>query len=205
MVKRIDTDAISSRPEDRLRFLEEFTGFTEGDWQAIKESAGLLAPRLEALVEAVYDHLLAFDDTRRIFARAGSIDPDVLAARKRHLIGWVCMTAAAGPDTRRDFANYLNIVGRRHTAIEGDAGHAVPPRYLVGMTSYIQSALTVALFEVLPDEPERALRYAVAWNKMVMMQLEMFLKNVAPQWPRWDEPGICPGAWPHDAATIRLA
>jgi hypothetical protein len=73
MVKRIDTDAISSRPEDRLRFLEELTGFTEGDWAAIKASAGLLAPRLVALAEAVYDHLLAFDDTRRPICHEGMV------------------------------------------------------------------------------------------------------------------------------------
>ena len=34
---------------------------------------------------------------------------------------------------------------------------------------------------------------SVAWNKMLVMQLEMFLKNVAPQWPHWDEPRICTG------------
>ena len=204
MTKRIDIDAISSQPEARLRFLEQFVGFGEDDWAAVKESAGVLAPRLEAIVDALYDHLLGFDDTRRIFASSGSVDPDYLAARKRHLIGWVCMTAAAGPDTRRDFANYLNVVGRRHTGIAGEPSRVVPPRYLIALTSFVQSTLTAAFFELLPDEPQRALRYSIAWNKMVVMQLEMFLKNVAPQWPRWDEPGIYDGTLPHDAPTLRL-
>ena len=34
----------------------------------------------------------------------------------------------------------------------------------------------------------------------------MFLKNIAPQWPQWDEPRICSTEeYPHDAPTARFA
>lgn len=206
MTKRIDTDAISSQPEDRLRFLEEFVGFTAGDWAAIRSSTEVLVPRLPALLDALYEHLLSFDDTRRIFADPGGrVDPLYLAVRKQHLVGWVRATVSAGPDTRREFANYLNVIGRRHTGAAGDPGRAVPPRYLVGLVSVVQTTISEALFEALPDDPARALGYSLAWGKMLMIQLEMFLKNVAPQWPHWDEPRICSSEHPHDAPTAQFA
>ncbi len=183
MLKQIDTEAISSRPEDRLRFLEDFVGFTDDDWAALRASTDVLVPKLPALLDTLYEHLLGFDDTRRIFARGdGEVDPLYLSLRKQHLVGWVRATVNAGPDTRREFANYLNVIGRRHTSLAGDPATVVPPRYLIGLVSVLQTAVTTALHEALPFEPERALRFCLAWNKMLMIQLEMFLKNAAPQW-----------------------
>jgi protoglobin len=206
MMKRIDTDAISSRPEDRLRFLEDFVGFTDDDWAAIRESVEVLVPHLPALLDALYEHLLSFDDTRRLFAVGDEVDLLYLAVRKQHLLGWVRATVAAGPDTRREFANYLNVIGRRHTGVAGDPRRVVPPRYMVGLVSFAQTAFARVLHGALADEPERALRMSLAWSKMLMMQLEMFLKNIAPQWPNWDEPRICSGEeYPHDAPTARFA
>jgi hypothetical protein len=192
MMKRIDTDAISTRPEDRLRFLEDFVGFTDDDWTALRASTEVLVPRMPALVDALYEHVLAYDDTRRIFVGVGgTIDPLYVDVRKQHLVSWVRATVAAGPDTRYEFANYLNVIGRRHTGLAGDPRRVVPPRYMVALVSYVQTTLTTTFFEALADDPERALRFATAWNKMLMIQLEMFLKNIAPQWPQWDEPRIC--------------
>jgi hypothetical protein len=188
MTTRIDTDAISSQPEERLRFLEEFVGFTDDDWAAIRLSTEVLVPRLPALLDAFYERLMSFDDTRRLFAdAAGRVDPLYLAVRKQHLVGWVRATVSAGPDTRREFASYLNVIGRRHTREAGDPGRVVPPRYLVALVSVFQTTLSTAFFEALPDDPARALRYSLAWGKMLIIQLEMFLKNVAPHWPHWDE------------------
>ena len=190
MLKRIDTDAICSRPEDRLRFLEDFVGFTDDDWAALRASTEVLVPRLPDLLDGLYEHLLSFDDTRRVFAIGDEVDLLYLAVRKQHLLGWVRATVSASPDTRHEFANYLNVVGRRHTGTSDERNRAVPPRYIVALVSFIQTALTTTIHAELPDEPERALRFSLAWSKMLMMQLEMFLKNIGPQWPQWDEPGI---------------
>jgi hypothetical protein len=205
MMKRIDTDAISSRPEDRLRFLEDFVGFTNDDWAALRASTEVLVPRLPALVDAVYEHLQSFDDTRRLFALGPDVDQLYLAVRKQSFVSWVRATVAAGPETRREFANYLNVIGRRHTGLAGDPYRVVPPRYMVALISFLQTVFATTIHGALPDEPEHALRLSLAWNKMLMIQLEMFLKNVAPQWPNWDEPRICTNDYPHDAVTARLA
>jgi len=187
MTKHIDADAISSRPEDRLRFLEEFIGFTDDDWVALRQSTEILVPAIPALLDELYDHLVAFDATRRLVSTGDVVDPLYIAVRKQHLVGWIRATVGAGPDARAEFANYLNVIGRRHTALAGDPARTVPPRYLVGLVGFMQVSIARAIHTALLDEPERALRLSLAWSKMLVIQLEMFLKNVAPHWPEWDE------------------
>jgi len=63
----------------------------------------------------------------------------------------------------------------------------VPPRYMVGLTAFIQAAIWTALFDALPGQAARVRRLGLAWNKMLMIQLELFLKVIAPHFPHWDE------------------
>lgn len=185
-MRTIPVEAIKADAGARLRFLETFVGFTDDDWAALADSVPVLGPRLPAILDALYDHLLSFDDTRRIFlGPRGEVDPNYLAIRKEHLTEWVLRTVGGGD--RAGFAQYLMSVGRRHTGVEGEPGRVVPPRYMVALTSFVQSALLGALFDALADEPARARRLALAWNKMLMIQLEIFLKAIAPTWPKWDE------------------
>ena len=185
-MKQIDTVAIASDAEKRMEFLEDFMDFTEDDWNALSESMRIIGPKLPAILDALYEHLLAFDDTRRVFlGPRGEVDPSYMELRKEHLTAWV-LTAAAGGN-RRVFANYLMATGRRHTGIAGEPGRVVAPRYMVALASHLQTAMLSAVFSALPTEPALALRMGLAWNKMLMIQLEMFLKVLAPHWPRWDE------------------
>jgi hypothetical protein len=185
-MKQIDTAAIAADPETRMEFLEDFVGFTEDDWKALSESIRVIGPQLPGILDALYDHLLTFDDTRRIFlGPRGEIDPSYIELRKEHLTAWVLTTVAGG--SRRTFANYLMATGRRHTGVAGERGRSVPPRYMVGLTSHLQTAMLSAVFRALPADPAMALRMGLAWNKMLIIQLEMFLKVIGPHWPRWDE------------------
>ena len=68
-----------------------------------------------------------------------------------------------------------------------DRHMTVPPRYILGLTSFLQTAIVETIWEALADDSGRATRIALAWNKMLMIQLEMMLKSIAPYWPDWDE------------------
>jgi hypothetical protein len=184
-MKAIDVAAISSQPEERLTFLADFVGFSDDDWKAIADSAQLLGPKWPAILDALYDHLLNYDDTRRIFlGPRGEVDPEYIAIRKEHLTTWLLTTVNA--EDRKSLAHYLMGVGRRHTGVAGEPERMVPPRYMVALTSFVQTALLSNLFELLPDNPQEVRRLGLAWNKMMMIQLEMFLKVLAPHWPEWD-------------------
>jgi hypothetical protein len=185
MTKRIDVEAIAKDSAQRFAFLREFVGFGDDDWAAIRESVAVLAPKLPALLDAIYDHLLSFDDTRRIFLGArGEVDPAYIAIRKEHLTDWVLKTVEGN---EAGFGRWLSEIGRRHTGVAGEPNRVVPPRYMVALTSFVQTALTATILEALADQPAAARRTAIAWNKMMMIQLEIFLKAIAPAFPNWDE------------------
>lgn len=185
-LKHIDVGLIGSSPLARFDFLAEFIGFTDDDQLALQESLGVIAPHLPGLLDAIYNHLLSYDDTRRIFlGDRGAVDPTYIELRKEHLTQWALMTTTS--EDREQLAIYINSVGLHHTGVEGEPDRVVPPRYLIGLTSFIQTAILKATFAALPEDPQAALRVGLAWNKMLMIQLEMFLRAVAPHWPRWDE------------------
>src|SRR5687768_11286828 len=82
-MRHVDVKGLRETAEARLAFLEQFTLFSDDDWQALRESAEILGPKLPGILDALYDHLLSFDDTRRIFlGPRGEVDPDYIAIRK---------------------------------------------------------------------------------------------------------------------------
>jgi hypothetical protein len=189
-MKTIDVAAIVEDPLARWRFLEEFVSFGPDDRAALSESLAVLGPRLPRILDSVYEHLLSFDDTRRIFLGASGaqgtqeIDARYVTTRKEHLTEWLLRVAATR--TEESIVPYVVKVARAHVGVDGEPGRQVPPRYLVGMTAHLQTIFTTALFDELPDRPRDALRMALAWNKLLVIQLETFLKVSAPLWPLWD-------------------
>lgn len=185
-MKTINVIDISTNPAKRLQFLEDFIGFTQDDWKALSDSVDVLGPKLPAMLDSLYEHLLSYDDTRRIFlGQRGEVDPEYIAIRKEHLTAWVLKTVGGGD--RSAFAAWLVSVGKAHTGVSGEPQRVVPPRYMVALVSFVQTALLSTLFSALPKEPEKVQRMGLAWNKMMMLQLEIFLKQMAPAWPKWDE------------------
>src|SRR5687767_4376606 len=139
-MKTIDTRGIATSAEKRLEFLESFVGFTDDDWKALADSVEVVGPKLPAILDALYEHLLSFDDTKRIFLGGrAEIDPTYIEIRKEHLTNWVLKTVGGGD--KKSFANYIMATGRYHTGVEGDPGRTVPPRYMVALTSFVQTAL----------------------------------------------------------------
>ena len=187
-MKKIDVTKIVSDPTARLAFLSDFVGFTDEDWQAVRDSAAALGPLLPGFLDALYEHLLSYDDTRTSFVTdAGAIDDDYMAMRKEHLTQWVLRMVGGIDNGPEELATYWVNIARKHTSGDGEANRSIAPRYMVALTSFIQTGLLSALFELLPDDPGEVRRIGLAWNKLLMIQLEMFLSVMAPQWPHWDE------------------
>lgn len=185
-MRTLDVPALRADPAARFRAGAEFVGLGPDDVAALAESAGLLGPKLPGLLDAIYDHLLSFDDTRRVFlGPRGELDPSYMALRKEHLTEWVLRTVDASDV--ESLARYVALVARRHTRTEGDDARQVPPRYMAWLMTFVQAALWATLFELLPGEPARVARYGLAWTKMLGIQLELMLHQMAPAFPGWDE------------------
>lgn len=186
-MKQLDVPAIASSGIARFDFLADFVGFTDEDWETLRASVRFIAPLLPAILDRLYDHLLDYDDTRRVFLGSrGEIDPAYMALRKEHLTEWFLETAGAAAQRER-FATYLTHIGRIHTSQEGDDSRSVPPRYIVALMGCIQASLTEAIAKAFPQGHAESYRLIIAWNKMLVIQLEFFLRALAPHWPAWDE------------------
>lgn len=185
-MKSIDVAGMKADPAVRLATLESFVGFGPEDRAALRDSVKVLGPGLPGLLDAVYEHLLAHDDTRRFFLGSTSkVDPDYLALRKEHLTSWL-LGVAVNRGSDADFARWLVEIAKHHAG-SGPGSRRVPPRWMVGLTGWLQAAIAGALFDAGIADQADLRRYLVAWNRFLIVQLEMFLHVIAPSFPGWDE------------------
>jgi hypothetical protein len=185
-VKTIDVAGMKTDPAARLAIVEELVGFDANDRAALRDSVAVLGPVLPQLLDAVYDHLLAFDDTKKFFlGTTGEVDAQYLAIRKEHLTTWVLgVTVDRRPDP--EYAAWMHAIAEHHAG-RGPRSRRVPPRWLVTLTGWLQGRITEALFAADLADPNDLRRYVLAWNKLLVVQLEMFLHVVVPSFPGWDE------------------
>ena len=161
---------------DMERFVREqmaFVGLEEVDIALIRRTAPVVLEHEEALTAALYDHFLAFPATAPFFLREdGSPDRERIERRKHSLGRWLRETAAVAID--QGFVYYLLGVALPHSHREHGPGGKIPPQFMVGAMSLTQTALASLLEAELADARE-ALRAATAWNKLLLVHLNVLL------------------------------
>src|SRR3989475_3503864 len=161
---------------DVERFVREqmaLVGLGEVDIALIRRTAPVVPEHEEALTAALYDHFLAFPATARFFLREdGSPDRERIERRKHSLARWLRETAAVAID--QGFVYYLLGVALSHSHREYGPGGKIPPQFMVGAMSLTQTALAGVLQSELPDA-RAALAAATAWNKILLVQLNVLL------------------------------
>jgi hypothetical protein len=156
-----------------IRELMEFVKLGDADLAAIRRTAPIVLRHETALTAAVYEHLLEFPATARFFVRAdGTPDLDRLERRQHSLGRWLRETAALA--LTHGFAYYLLSVGLAHSHRDARQGGGIPPHFMVGSISVIQSALA-RVFRVEIEDPHAALEASTAWNKLLLVQLNVLL------------------------------
>jgi len=154
--------------ERYVRELAEFVGLSEADAVVIRESK-----HEAALTSALYEHFLRFPATARFFlAPDGTPDRTRIERRKHSLARWLKETAEAA--ITHDFAYYLLMIGISHSHREHGPGGKIPPQFMVAAMSLTQTALAGIFRDELGD-PARALAAAVAWNKLLLLHLNVLL------------------------------
>jgi len=159
-----------------FRYMTEFVGFTPQDSRAIRESALVIEKHIPNIVADFYAHLLRYPPTRQHFLlKDGAIDQDYLQKRMHHLTNFWRRTASGEYDD--EYARYVDYVGRAHTSHGADPTIYIAERYVIGQVGFVQhaisDALTRELHEYDPDLETRAVR---AWNKLMMVILEMLAR-----------------------------
>jgi hypothetical protein len=157
----------------RLESTRALVGYTAEDEARVRATSGIVLPQADAIADAVYRQLLSHPETALYFTLAdGRPDRAHLAERAGSLKEWLTTVIEAPLDD--EFANYVAGIGRAHTRRGGGRPTQVRGRYLVLAVSFVQSELTGVLAPAIEDRRELAATIA-AWNKLLMIQLDLFL------------------------------
>jgi nitrite reductase/ring-hydroxylating ferredoxin subunit/hemoglobin-like flavoprotein len=165
--------------EDAGRYFEymaEFIGFTDADAEAIQRTKPIIEKHLPEIVTKFYAHLLRYPPTRRFFLKKdGSIAQDYLELRMRHLTNFWLRTAEGVFDD--DYARYVDYVGRAHTSRGADPSIYIAEHYVIGQVGMVQHAISEAVSRELRDQdPELEFRAGEAWDKLMMVILELLAR-----------------------------
>jgi hypothetical protein len=159
------------------RFAEmlDLVGLSDEDRQLIKASSALIMPHAGRLNDVVYEQLLRYPQSRKFFVTADD-KPDAkrIEDNKQTMITWLRATATA--PLNEGFVRYLVGISQMHRNITIHRPHLSPvaPRYIISTISFYQTAIAGILHQEMSD-PALASRTCVAWNKWLMIGLELLL------------------------------
>ncbi len=167
----------------RLKQLADFVGLDQSELDLIKATSDAVLKNADDLTAAVYDNFLKFPETRRFFLEAdGEIDEVRLARRKHSLGRWLRGSIDFKID--RDYPVRVLATGIVHSHPPSHRAHlgSIPSRFMIASMSFIQTALADVFREELED-PDLAMRASIAWNKMLMLQLDILLAGYVSETP----------------------
>lgn len=157
----------------RMKEVAEFVGLDQSGLEIIESTRELVLARGEELTAAVYDHFLKFPETRRFFLEeGGEVDEAKLDRRKHSLLRW--LTGSISFKIDEDYPIRLLATGIVHSHPPSHRAHlgSIPSRFMVGSMSFMMTLLT-EIFENEISDPREAFRATVAWNKLLMVQLDI--------------------------------
>ena len=157
----------------RMKEVADFVGLGQEELDIIQSTRELVVARGEELTAAVYDHFLKFPETRRFFLEeGGAVDEEKLDRRKRSLLRW--LTGSIDFKINEDYPIRLLATGIVHSHPPSHRAHlgSIPSRFMVGSMSFMQTALA-QLFSAEIDDPRESQQASVAWNKLLMVQLDI--------------------------------
>jgi hypothetical protein len=163
-----------------VRELAAFVQWDDADAAAVRRSASLVLRHEAELTAAVYEHFLAHPVAARFFLGPdGAPDTARLERRRHSLARW--LHDAAEASLAADGLYGVLTAGIAHSHRGHGPGGAVPPELMVGAMSLVQTALARILAQELAD-PRAALEAGVAWNKLLLLHLNVLLHGYFMDW-----------------------
>lgn len=191
-MKHIDEARLETDLGYRFEYLAEFIGFGAEEIETIHGAAGLLAPLVPALVDAVYDKLHTYDCTWRHFVprqsgyegdvpssvEALAMDHPQIAFRKQHLGRYLERLVTAPYDAK--LVVYLDTVGRMHTTAAGSGAISVPLVQMNALMGFVADAFNATILGA--DLPAEAKTKAIrAFSKLLWIQNDLIVRHYAAQ------------------------
>jgi len=167
----------------RMKEVAEFVGLGPAELELIQETAPAVLKHAQELAATVYDQFLKFPEARKFFLDSdGHVDEVRLERRKHSLERWLRGSISFQID--QDYPIRLLATGIVHSHPPAHRAHlgSIPSRYMVGTISFVQTALDKMLHDEMQD-PEEARQAAIAWNKLLMVQLDILLAGYLTETP----------------------
>ena len=159
----------------RLAEMVEFVELTEEDRQLIRASAPIINKYARSLTDTLYDRFLEYPKTRKYFVTETDEEDEVrIETNKQTMIRWLRDTGFA--HVGDSFARYVRAIGMMHKNLPKDRAHhgPVPSQYVIATISFYQTAIANLLSQNIPDT-DLATRTTIAWNKLLVVELDMLL------------------------------
>jgi hypothetical protein len=164
-----------------VRELCDFVGFGPAEAATVRATAPVVLEREGELTAALYEHFLRFPESARFFLGPDGAPDAARIERRKHSLGrWLRQTAEAA--VTHESSYYLLAVGLSHSHRATGPGGVVPPHLVVNAIGLAQTALAGVFAAALPAP--RALEASVAWNKLLVVHLNVFLLGYLPPAPR---------------------
>jgi len=167
----------------RMAEVAKFVGLGPAELELLRATAPVVLKHAEELTAGVYDHFLEFPESRKFFlTETGEVNQDRLTRRKHSLTRWLRGSIEFQIDY--DFPIRLLATGIVHSHPPLHRAHmgSIPSRFMVGTISFVQTALADVLLQEM-DDPREAMKAAIAWNKMLMVQLDILLAGYVTETP----------------------
>jgi hypothetical protein len=187
-MKTINESRLESDLGYRFEYLAEFMGFGADDVRAIHAAAPHLAPRVPALVDAVYVKLFGYSSTKRHFVprqfgyegkvpeslESLDLDHDMIQFRKQHLARYLAALVTKPYDGK--MIGYLDFVGKMHTPKAGSAELNVPLVQMNALLGFVSDALIATVFDLGLDRATEA-RTVRAFCKLLWLQNDLINRH----------------------------
>jgi len=153
--------------------LMAFTGLNDDDVKIIRQTAPMILKHEGTITSALYEHFLQFPATAQFFLTPdGNPDEQRLERRKHSLARWLRETAEAA--MTHDFVYHLLAVSLSHSHRSHGPGGTIPPQFMIGAMSLAQTTFAGLLRDEMEDVAQ-AFGAAVAWNKLLLLHLNVLL------------------------------
>ena len=167
----------------RLKEMADFVGLGEEDLALIQGTSAVVLEHADALTASVYDNFLKYPESRKFFLNAdGEVDDVRLDRRKHSLARWLRGSIDFKIDEDYPIRVLATGIVHSHPPVHRAHMGSIPSRFMIGTISFTQTALADLLHREMEDA-SLAARASAAWNKLMMLQLDILLAGYLTETP----------------------
>ena len=167
----------------RLKEMADFVGLGEEELSLIRETSSVVLEHADSLTASVYDNFLKYPESRKFFLNAeGEVDDVRLDRRKHSLARWLRGSIDFKIDEDYPIRVLATGIVHSHPPVHRAHMGSIPSRFMIGTISFTQTALAELLHREMEDTGLAA-RASAAWNKLMMLQLDILLAGYLTETP----------------------